>query len=73
MERKYQELAGGYSYCKLRVGLTVRNPQGREVYFQPGDCEFAILETIAALEEYADISADRQNVMADIALGDYFS
>ena len=73
MQRQYQELAGGYSYCQLRVGLTVRNPQGQDVYFQPGDQEAAILETLEALEECADMADDKRGALVDMALGDYFA
>lgn len=66
----YLNIAGGYSYAPLRVGLVVRNPQGREAYFQPGDDEAAIRETIEALDE---IPEDKQAIIADMALGDYFA
>lgn len=66
----YINIAGGYSYAALRVGLVVRNPQGRETYFQPGDDEAAIRETIDALDEIPD---DKRAIIADISLGEYFA
>lgn len=61
---------GGFAYAKLRAGTALKAPNGLEVYFQPGDSEAAILETIEALDEIED-SAARGRV-ADVALSDYF-
>lgn len=68
-ESPYLAIGGGYSYCPLRVGLVLRNPAGRQVYFQPGDQEAAIRETFDALGEIDERSIDR---VADIALSGYF-
>ena len=65
----YLNIAGGYKYAALRVGLVVMNPQGREVYFQPGDDESAIRDTIDAIGE---VPENRQADVADMCLGDYF-
>lgn len=64
------DIAGGYSYQELRVGLILSNSDGKQVYFQPGDDTTAILETIEALEEIPD---NRRAQIADMALGDYFN
>lgn len=70
----YMPLGGGYAYCALRNGLVVRNPQGVEVYFQPGDDEAAIRDTLAALDEVSLNPDDSKRAMiTDMALGDYFS
>jgi len=50
------------------------NPQGREVYFQPGDDEHAIRETLAALDEISlDESDPKRAMVADAVLGEYFA
>lgn len=59
----------GFSYAEHRVGVSLRSPDGRIVYFQPGDDTAAILETIAALEE---VTPDKRATIAAMALGDYF-
>lgn len=59
----------GFAYVELRVGLSLRSPDGREVYFQPGDDTAAILETIEALEE---IPEERRPLIAAMSLADYF-
>lgn len=59
----------GFSYAELRVGVSLKSPDGREVYFQPGDDTAAILETIQALEE---IPEAKRATIAAMALGDYF-
>ena len=69
----YQPLGGGYAYCALRNGLVVRNPQGREVYFQPGDDEAAIRDTLTALDEVSLNPDDNKRAMiTDMALSAYF-
>lgn len=73
MTSPYLNIAGGYSYCPLRVGLVLRNPQGREVYFQPGDQESAFRETLEALAECDDMPPAKVAVLTDMALGDYFA
>lgn len=65
----YLALGAGYSYASLRVGLALRHADGREVYFQPGDNESAIRDTIDALDE---VSAEKRDMVADIAFADYF-
>jgi len=66
----YFQLPAKYSYAPLRVGLVLRNPWGREVYFQPGDDESIIRETLASLDECDDprIAED----CAIVALSAYF-
>jgi hypothetical protein len=54
----------------LRVGLSLRNARGAEVYVQPGDDESTIRETIEALDELLD---HRRDIIADMALSDYFA
>ena len=66
----YQPIAGEYSYAKLRVGTVLRNAMQQEVYFQPGDDEATLLDSIDALDEIADDG--RRAVVADIAFGGYF-
>lgn len=70
LPRGYLPLPGGYSYAPLRVGLALRNPAGTDVYFQPGDDETIIRDTIDALGECdcPDLAA----TMAHISLSDYF-
>jgi hypothetical protein len=66
----YFPLPAGYAYAPLRVGLTLRNPEGREVYFQLGDDESIIRETFAAIDE-----CDNPKIAAHcaiVALSDYF-
>lgn len=70
----YMPLGGGYSYAALRNGISLCNPQGREVYFQPGDDEHAIRETLAALDEVSlDESDPKRAMVADAVLGEYFA
>lgn len=59
----------GYTLNLHRVGASVTNPQGKSVYFQPGDATDAIIETFEALEE---IPAGKRDVVADMVLSDYF-
>lgn len=68
--RGYIEIAGGYSYAALRVGLVIRNPAGKEVYCQPGDDETAMRENIEALQE---VDESKRGIIADMTLGDYFA
>lgn len=67
---RYIEIGGGYSYATLRAGMTIKAPDGREVFVQPGDDQSAIMATIDALDELPD---DRRGDIADMALGDYFA
>lgn len=69
MSRYLEITPAGYSYAQLRVGVSLKSPDGREVYFQPGDDTAAILATIEALEEIPDA---KRAIIADMALGDYF-
>lgn len=70
----YMPLGGGYSYAALRNGLSVRSPDGKEVYFQPGDDENAVREVLAALDEVSVRVSDRKRAMlADMVLGEYFA
>lgn len=69
----YMPLGGGYAYCALRVGLVVRNPQGREVYVQPGDDENAMRANLEALDEWSlDADCPKRGMVADMLLGEYF-
>ena len=69
----YQEIGGGYSFAELRVGLIVRNSAGKEIFCQPGDDANAMRETIAALDEISEDTADaKRGIIADMALGEYF-
>lgn len=70
----YMPLGGGYEYASLRNGLSLRNPVGREVYFQPGDDEAAIRENLAALDDWSvDVGDAKRAVIADMVLGEYFA
>lgn len=74
MSAPYQEIGGGYSFATLRVGMTIRNPAGREIYIQPGDDENAMRENIAALDEISeDVTDAKRGTIADMVLGEYFS
>jgi len=70
LPRGYITLPAGYAYAPLRVGLTLRNPEGREVYFQPGDDESIIRETFASLDECDDPKIAEH--CAIVALSAYF-
>lgn len=69
--RGYIAIAGGYHYAPLRCGLTVRAPDGREVYCQPGDDEAAMRANIDALDEID--GDDKRAIVADMVLGEYFA
>jgi hypothetical protein len=70
----YQEIGGGYSFASLRVGMTVRNPAGKEIYIQPGDDENTMRENITALDEISeDVTDAKRGTIAGMMLGDYFS
>ena len=66
----YQPIAGGYDICPMRVGLVIRNPEGREVYVQPGDDERIMRWNISALDE---IDESKRGVIADMLLSEYFA
>jgi hypothetical protein len=70
LPKGYIAISESYSYAPLRVGLALRNARGIDVYFQPGDSESAIRETIEALDELPD---NRRDIIADMALADYFA
>lgn len=73
-DSRYLQIAGGYAWAPLRVGLVLRNPAGSEVYCQPGDDETAVREMLEALEEATDgMPADKAAALTDIALGEYFA
>jgi hypothetical protein len=65
----YVAITNSYSYAPLRVGLTLRNARGVEVYVQPGAAESAMRETIDALDELTD---HRRDIIADMALSEFF-
>jgi hypothetical protein len=69
----YQPLGGGYAYSALRMGLTIRNPQGRDIYIQPGDDEHIMRDNIAALDDVSlDADCPKRAIIADMLLGEYF-
>lgn len=69
----YMPIGGGYEYAALRVGLSVRHPNGREIYIQPGDDETIMRDNIAALDEISlDADDAKRGQIADMMLGDYF-
>ena len=70
MVKGYLELGGSYSYAPLHAGVSLRSPNGREVYFQPGDDTASFFETVEALDE---IAADRLAIIVDMAFGEYFA
>ena len=70
----YMPLGGGYSYAALRNGLTVRAPDGQEIYVQPGDDESAMRENLTALDELSlDVDDPKRGTIADMLLGEYFA
>jgi hypothetical protein len=71
LPRGYLPIAGGYSYAPLRVGLSVRAPDGKEIYCQPGDDETAMRANIDALDEIEE--GDKRATIADMVLGGYFA
>lgn len=70
----YMPIGGGYEYAALRVGLTVRHPNGKEIYIQPGDDESTMRENLDALDEVStNIDDEKRGQIADMILGDYFT
>lgn len=70
----WMPIGGGYAYCALRVGLVVRNPEGWEIYIQPGDDEAAMRDNIEALDEVSlDPDDGGRAILSDMLLGVYFS
>jgi hypothetical protein len=69
MADNYQDIPGGFRLWLCRVGKVLENAEGAQVYFQPGDDETAILDTLDALGE---VPEDRQAMVALMALEDYF-
>ena len=70
---RYEPIGGGYSYASLRVGLVVRNPEGREIYVQPGDDEAAMRADIEALDEWSEDPADpKRGIITDMILARVF-
>lgn len=70
----YMPIGGGYAYCALRVGLVIRNPEGREIYIQPGDDEAAMRANIEALDEVSlDPDEGGRAILTDMLLGEYFA
>lgn len=67
---QYREITPrGYAYAEMRVGVMLRHPNGREIYFQPGDDTKIILGTLASLEE---VPPSRRDTIADMTLSEYF-
>jgi hypothetical protein len=70
----WMPIGGGYAYCALRVGLVVRNPEGQEIYIQPGDDEATMRANIEALDEVTlDPDDGKRAILSDMLLGVYFS
>ena len=70
----YQDIGGGYKFAELRVGAALMAPNGREVYFQPGDDTAAICDSVAALDEVSeDVTDAKRGTIADMAFGEYFA
>lgn len=66
----YITIAGGWSYAPTRIGKVLRAPDGRQVYFQPGDDEAEFMAQVEAIQELPE------SRMADIAamvFGEYFA
>ena len=66
----YISIGGGYQYAPLRAGVALMAPDGREVYFQPGDDAAAFYATLEAL---AEVPEARLAVITDMSFGDYFA
>lgn len=70
----YQPIGGGYAYASLRVGMSIVDPHGAEIYLQPGDAENAMLECISALDDVSlDAEDAKRGIIADMLLGEYFA
>ena len=70
----YQPIGGGYEYAALRHGLSVRHPNGKEIYVQMGDDETAMRARLKALDEISlDPNDSKRSIIADMILGDYFA
>jgi hypothetical protein len=70
---RYQPLGGGYAYASLRVGLVIQNPNGQEVYCQPGDDETAMRANLESLDEISlDCDNPKRATIADMLLSEYF-
>lgn len=69
----YMPIGGGYEYAALRCGLSIRHPNGKEIYVQMGDDETIMRENLAALDEISlDASDEKRGTIADMLLGEYF-
>ena len=66
----YIAIGGGYQYAPLHAGVALMAPDGREVYFQPGDDAAAFYATLEALDEVPEA---RLAVITDMSFGDYFA
>lgn len=64
-------IAGGYSFATLSVGLALRNPQGREVFIQPGCDETIVRSQIDATQRIRRSSL--RDTIAEAIFGEYFS
>ena len=63
----YSAIGQNYCYAKLRVGASLMNSEGAEVYFQPGDeCK----TFIGLVEEI--LKCALVDDAADMLLSDYF-
>ena len=69
----YMPIGGGYEYASLRHGLSIRSPDGREIYVQMSDDEANMRANLAALDEISpDASDEKRGHIADMLLGEYF-
>jgi hypothetical protein len=70
----YQKIGGGYKFAELRVSASLMAPNGREVYFQPGDDTATICDNVAALDEISeDVTDAKRGTIADMTFGEYFA
>ena len=76
MKRKktaYMPLGGGYEYAALRCGLSIVNPDGKEIYIQMGDDERIMRENIDSLDDISlNVNDPKRAIIADMLLCEYF-
>lgn len=74
LPKGYEAIGGGYAVAFMRVGLAIRNPQGRDIYVQPGDDESAMRDNIESLDEIStDVNDAKRGQIAEMILGNYFA
>lgn len=69
LERRDLYELGEYVVVELRVGAVLKHPDGREVFFQPGDEAADILDTVDAL---LSEPPHWQDILAEDLFGPYF-